>query len=337
MPWRASAVEHLLEQLVRARVDERVGHLDLGLGDGGVERRPRSNSRSTARSSASRSRVAMSSRSSAERVEAGRLGGELVVELGQPLGLDLLDGDGEAGRLPASVLAPVVLGERDLDGALSPAPAPDELLLEAGDQAARAELEQLVAALAALERLAVDRADVVDHHVVAARPRGARPSRAWRSARAAARAPRRPARRRPAARGGRPRGPCTRRAWRSGRTPISIEKAQRLRPRPGRSPTSRSGSPTGAIPASSIASTYQLPSELRSASSSTASRPSRRMTTGGGTLPLRKPGIAQLAAELARGLLDAALDLLGGHLGLDADARLGQLGDGGLDGHRRER
>ena len=56
------------------------------------------------------------------------------------------------------------------------------------------------------------------------------------------------------------------------------------------------------------------------------------MTTGGGTLPLRKPGTRSSRPSAARGLRDAPLDLVGGHLGLDADARLGQLGDGGGDG-----
>ncbi len=56
------------------------------------------------------------------------------------------------------------------------------------------------------------------------------------------------------------------------------------------------------------------------------------MTTVAGTLPLRNPGTRICATELARGLLDAALDLLGGDLGLDAHARLGKLGDGGGDG-----
>ena len=42
-------------------------------------------------------------------------------------------------------------------------------------------------------------------------------------------------------------------------------------------------------------------------------------------------GDADVAGEGARGLRDALLDLGGGHLGLHAHARLGQLGDGGVD------
>ena len=48
-------------------------------------------------------------------------------------------------------------------------------------------------------------------------------------------------------------------------------------------------------------------------------------------LALAKAGDPHLAPELAGGLLDAALDLLGGHLGVDAHARLRQLGDACLD------
>src|SRR4051794_22697568 len=47
--------------------------------------------------------------------------------------------------------------------------------------------------------------------------------------------------------------------------------------------------------ASLMASTYQRPIASRTVSSSTASRPMRRMITGGRTLPLRKPGTRRLA------------------------------------------
>ena len=49
-------------------------------------------------------------------------------------------------------------------------------------------------------------------------------------------------------------------------------------------------------------------------------------------LSLAEAGDAHLAAELASRILDAALDLFGRHLGLDAHARFGELGDVGLDG-----
>ena len=65
--------------------------------------------------------------------------------------LDLLDGHRKGGGLAGELLVAVVVGKRQLDGALVARAAPDELLLEAGDEPARAELEQLVAALAAVE------------------------------------------------------------------------------------------------------------------------------------------------------------------------------------------
>ena len=146
-----------------------------------------------------------------ERVEAG-LGGELVVELGQLLGLDLLDRDGELGLLAGQLLGAVVVGERDLDRALLAGDRARELLLEARDEPARAELDHLVAALAAGEGDAVERAQVVHHHEVALgggaldrlQPAGA-------LAQALDLGGRRPRRRR-RARACRPRGPCTRRA-----------------------------------------------------------------------------------------------------------------------------
>ncbi len=79
----------------------------------------------------------------------------------------------------------------------------------------------------------------------------------------------------------------------AGRTPISIEKLS-ASPSAGGSPRSSFGSPTGLMPEVSIASRYQSTSVSRIASSSTASRPMRWMTSAGGTLPLRKPGIFML-------------------------------------------
>ena len=213
----------------------------------------------------------------------------------------------------------------------SPALAPDQLLLEAGDQPARPELEQLVAAVAAFERLAVDAADVVDHHVVAVLGRALHGLERREPVAQAARSRRRSAPRRPGARAGRPRGPCTRRAWRAGRTPISIENCERLPLGRQLAGTSSSGSPTGAIPA--LVDRVRVPAPERAPqrlvedrlAAEPADHDRRRH------LALAEAGHAHLAAELARGLLDAALDLLGRDLRLDAHARLGQLGDACLD------
>src|SRR5215204_839363 len=57
---------------------------------------------------------------------------------------------------------------------------------------------------------------------------------------------------------------------------------------------SSAGSPIGTIAALSIAAEYQAPIESRTASSSTASRPTRLITTGAGALPARKPGTRML-------------------------------------------
>src|SRR6185295_4979132 len=80
---------------------------------------------------------------------------------------DLLHGGREDGLPAGELLGGIVLRERDRDLALIPRARAGELLLEPGHEPARAELEQVAAALAALERLAVDAPDVVDHHEVA--------------------------------------------------------------------------------------------------------------------------------------------------------------------------
>ncbi len=51
-------------------------------------------------------------------------------------------------------------------------------------------------------------------------------------------------------------------------------------------------------------------------------------------LPLTEARDAHVAGQLLRGAVDALLNLGGGDFRLDADARLGQLGDGGLEGFR---
>ena len=61
-------------------------------------------------------------------------------------------------------------------------------------------------------------------------------------------------------------------------------------PAAGRSPRSSSGSPTGTMPAFSIASEYQRDSVSRIASSRTASRPIRWITSGARDLALAKAG-----------------------------------------------
>ena len=104
-----------------------------------------------ARSSACATRDSISERSSSSESIAAGLDGEVVVELRQALLLDLLHLHGERGVLARELLGGVVVREGELDGALLARGRSRELLLEAGDQPAGAELHDLPAALAAIE------------------------------------------------------------------------------------------------------------------------------------------------------------------------------------------
>ena len=83
------------------------------------------------------------------------------------------------------------------------------------------------------------------------------------------------------------------------------------------------------MPARSIASEYQLESVSRTASSSTASRPMRWITSGAGTLPRRKPGSFSSRPSW-RALRSSAPRPPRRHLHLQAHARVAELGDRGL-------
>src|SRR5439155_19031314 len=102
-----------------------------------------------------------------ERVEAARLAGEVVVELGQPLLLDLLDRRREDRLLAGELLVVEVVREAHAHLALLAGGGARQLLLESLEQLSRSELQEVAARLAALERLAVDRPGEVEHHEVA--------------------------------------------------------------------------------------------------------------------------------------------------------------------------
>ena len=105
-----------------------------------------------------------------------------------------------------------------------------------------------------------------------------------------------------------------------GRTPISIENASGS-PWPGTSSAKlMSGSPIGAMPAVSMASMYHSLSDERSASSKHRLATEAADDDGRRHLALAEAGDAKLAAELAGGLLQFALDLVGGNLGVHAHA-----------------
>ena len=75
--------------------------------------------------------------------------------------------DRERGRLPGELLGVVVVGEGDVEALLLAGLDADELLLEAGDEVAAADLVHLVLALGALDGLAVTAAREVHEHEVA--------------------------------------------------------------------------------------------------------------------------------------------------------------------------
>jgi hypothetical protein len=78
-----------------------------------------------------------------------------------------LTDDLEFGGLPGQVLRLVLLGEGDREGARLPGLGPDELLLEARDEAAGAQHQLHVLAAAALEHLAVEPAREINQQLVA--------------------------------------------------------------------------------------------------------------------------------------------------------------------------
>ncbi len=94
------------------------------------------------------------------------------------------------------------------------------------------------------------------------------------------------------------------------------------------------GSPTGLIPERSRPCSYHSGSDSRIASSSTAPKPTRWITSEGGALPLRKPGMRISRARLRAARWMPRSTVVGGNLDLDPDARVGQLCDGGL--HRAQ-
>src|SRR4051794_295468 len=263
-----------------------------------------------------------------ERVEAG-LDRQVVVERRKLLLLDLLHRDRELGLAALEVVGAVIVGKGDGDRALLAGLRARELLLEARDQASRAELDHLVAPLAAGERLAVQRADVVRHHEVAALG-----------------------------------GPLDRLELRRAVPELLDLGVDRLVGGLGLAPPDLE---LLVLPERGLGAHADLDREAqRLALARPVGDVEVRLSDGndlgrtdGGRVPhgdrvthgLVEHGLApdalddhrrrdlagpeardpHAAAELTRRLVDALLDLRGRHLGLDADARLRQLGDGGGD------
>ena len=253
---------------------------------------------------------------------------------GRSLALISLTVTANSASRPGQLLGAVVVGEGDLDRALVAGARALELVLEAGHEAAGAELDHLVAALAAGERLAVERAEEVHHHEVAAG--GGAVGRLELGAalaqgldlgldRLVADVRLAAADLEPlvvAELGLRADADLDREAQRLalagqlGQVEVGLADRDDLRA------VDRGRVPAGDRLADGL---------VEHGVAADALDDHRRRHLAGA-----EAGDAQVAAERLRGLGDALLDLGGGHLGLDADARLGQLGDGGGDvgGHR---
>ena len=98
----------------------------------------------------------MSSRSSSSVSKPAASSAKSSSSSGSTFSLTSVTVTSKRASRPASSSAAVLVGEASLERALLARGGADQPLLEAGDQAPGAELEELVAALAALERLAVD-------------------------------------------------------------------------------------------------------------------------------------------------------------------------------------
>ena len=102
-----------------------------------------------------------------KRVELGHVLGELVVQLGKLLFLDLAALNVEHGGLAGQILSLIILGEGDVDVLLLAGGHADDLLLEAGDEHLGAQDQIMPLALAALKGNAVHAALEVDDRRVA--------------------------------------------------------------------------------------------------------------------------------------------------------------------------
>ena len=92
--------------------------------------------------------------------------GEIVIQFGQLLVLDLVQLDLEGGVLASQFLSLVLLGELDVDVKLLTGLVANDLLLEAGDEGTAAQHQRVVLSLAAVESNPIDKALEVDIHSV---------------------------------------------------------------------------------------------------------------------------------------------------------------------------
>jgi hypothetical protein len=310
-------------------VNQLVRHVDLGLGDRGLDDR-------ILELALERAGVDLAQpvgdvlAQLADRVELAVVGGELVVGLRQVLGLDVVDRDREPRVLAGELRSRIVLRERDRDRPVLAGARAEKLVLEPGHEPAGAQLDQLISSDAAGELLPIDASDVVDHHVVAVLG-GALDGVERRQAVAqlldllvdlllldVGLATADLETLVLAELGDRAHADLDRELERlsfGGKLVRDVE----LRLSDGRDP--------GAVDRVGVPAPERAPDGLvedRLAAEPTDHDRRRH-------LALTESRDAHLAAELARGLLDAPLDLLGRDFRLDAHARLGQLRDVGFD------
>ena len=250
---------------------------------------------------------------------------------GSSLALTSLTVTANSAARPGEVRRAVVVREGDGDRALLPRRGALQLVLEARHEALGAELDHLVAPLAAGERLAVERSEVVHDHEVAAL---GRPVHGLQAAGALAQALDLGVHGLVVGGGlaAADLQPLVLAERRLGPDPDLDRELQRLA-LAGKVAQVEVGLPhghdrgrvdRGAVPGADEVAHGLVEHGLAADALD---------HDGGGRLAGAEAGNAEGAAELARGRGDALLDLLGGHLGLDAHARLGQLGDGGGDGN----
>ena len=99
-------------------------------------------------------------------LHAHRLG-EIVVRLDRACDLHLVDSDVERGRAALQVIDGIGIREGDADDELIIGLCADQLVLEARDQAAGADFQRHAGAGAAVERLAIDLALIIEHDEIA--------------------------------------------------------------------------------------------------------------------------------------------------------------------------
>ena len=210
-----------LPDLGGPRVDDLLGNLDLGAGDGGLEGGVAEGVLGAVLECVPEPMLDVGAKLP-EGVEVGVVGGEVVVEVGQRLLAHLLDLDREDRVLAGELLGPVLVGEGDLDRALLARRGAGQGLVEPLDELARSRAR---AGSRSRSRPRMPRRRSRRRsRSGGSRPRRrrARRSRGPRGSRAGARSPRRRPRRGPRARPCRPRGPCTRPASPSDARPTSI-------------------------------------------------------------------------------------------------------------------